>query len=60
MKITYPTLNTLASGRVYRTSAATNVRETWLAAGWQPPSRERQRAEMKRLNPLPIPEGALA
>ena len=58
-KLTRPTTD-LAKGRPYVPSAATNVRETWLLFGWQPPSREKQQEQMKRLNPLPIPAEALA
>lgn len=59
MKKTLPTTD-LSRGRPYTPAASTNVRLTWALFGWQPPSREKQQAEMKRLNPLPIPAEALA
>ncbi len=58
-KLTQPTTH-LMSGRAYVPASATNVRETWLLFGWQPPSRERQQVEMQRLNPLPRVEAAQA
>lgn len=58
-KLTRPTTD-LAKGRPYVPSAATNVQLTWALFGWRQPDREKQQAEMKRLNPLPIPAEALA
>ena len=59
MKITRPTTD-LSRGRPYTPAAATNVQQTWVLFGWKQPDREKQQAEMKRLNPLPIPAEALA
>lgn len=55
MKETLPT-KSLLQGCPYTPAAATDVRETWLRFGWQPPCREKQQAEMRRLNPLPSAE----
>lgn len=49
MKKTMPTMH-LLSGARYTNSTNTNVRITWLANGWKPPERNKQQAEMIRLN----------
>lgn len=57
-KLTQPS-QALVNGRRYTRAVDTNVRETWISFGWQPPSREEQHAKLLRLNPLPIPEERL-
>lgn len=42
----------LLRGHPYRPAVQTNVMDTWLRHGWQPPSRRRQAAVRAKLNPL--------
>jgi hypothetical protein len=45
----------LINGRPYVMAAATDVQQTWLRNGWQPPDRRRQqeiREQLNRLQPL--------
>ena len=49
MRKTMPS-KTLLQGARYSNSANTNVKMTWMLHGWQPPNRQKQHAEMIRLN----------
>lgn len=45
----------LLAGRPYTPANRTDVRQTWLRYGWQPPSREMQEVIKARLNPMGVP-----
>lgn len=45
----------LMAGRPYTPANRTDVRQTWLRFGWQPPNRKHQELVKARLNPLGVP-----